>query len=113
MDLRSKSYPSVVQRSPPPATLPSAEDTKSAAAQPPLYLRRGKCSGVGGCAAGLLRSRGETLSRGSCRGLVEVRAEVRAEACAEPCAGCRYADVQTCRGSYGRSIAETFVETIV
>ena len=58
MDLLRKSYTSVVLRSPPPATLPSAEDTKSAAAQPPLYLRRGKRSGRGAALQGLLRSRG-------------------------------------------------------
>ena len=47
-----KSYPFVVLRSPPPRYAPSAEDTKSAATQPPLYPRRGKRSRVGGYAAG-------------------------------------------------------------
>ena len=72
----------------------------------------------------MLRSRGEALGRGSYRALVELRVELRAEACAElrveacaePRAGvrtCGCADVQTCRRSYGRLIAETFIETIV
>jgi len=56
----------------------------------------------------------QSLSRASCRALVELRAELCAEPRAEPHAGvqtCKCADVQTCRRSYGRSIAETFVET--
>ena len=41
MDLLRKSYTSVVLRSPLPATLPSAEDTKSAAALRGLLRSRG------------------------------------------------------------------------
>jgi hypothetical protein len=62
--------------------------------------------------------------RASCRALVDLRAELRADLRADLCADlradlragvqtCRCADMQTCRRSYGRSIAETFVETII
>ena len=80
MDLLRKSYTSVVLRSPLPATLPSAEDTKSAAAQPPLYLRRGKRSGAGGCAAGAASQQGvsfgQSLVQSFDRALIEPRAEL-------------------------------------
>ena len=49
-----------------------------------------------------------SFSRALCRALVELRAELRAGV-----QTCRCADVQTCRRSYGRSIAEAFVDTIV
>jgi len=79
MDLLRKSYPSVVLRSPPPAPLPSADDTKSAATQPPLYLAEGSGAGRGAALRGLLRSRGsfgqslvQSFDRALCRALVEL-----------------------------------------